>query len=133
MGRGQVAGFSVDALKVQESDGKNSLLLEGFTYTTLKGEVIDIPAGSESDGASTPQFMWNLLPSSGDYWMAAFLHDYLYRYSDKPRGECDSLLKEAMYRLGVNKFKANIIYLGVRMGGWLAYRSSRKARIQKAA
>lgn len=129
MDNNKITGFSVKDLHVEESDGRNCLLLEPFTYTSLKGEVIEVPIGTTSDGASTPRALWVILPPTGRYWMAAFLHDYLYRCSDKPRIDCDNLLKEAMLRLGVNRFRAEVIYLGVRIGGWVPYNGYRKGRL----
>lgn len=123
-------GFSVKDLHVEEADGKDVTLLEPFTYTTLKGEVITVPAGTTSDGASTPRALWVVLPPFGTYWMAAFLHDYLYRNSTFPRSKCDAILKEAMERLGVNWFRRNIIWLGVRVGGWLPYNSYKKGNLK---
>lgn len=122
-------GFSVKDLHVEESDGKDVTLLEPFTYTTLEGEVITVPVGTTSDGASTPAILWPVLPPFGTYWMAAFLHDYLYRCSNFPRSKCDGIFREAMGRLGVGWFRRNVIWLGVRVGGWLPYNGYRKGRL----
>lgn len=40
------------------------------------GRTFLIPAGSVTDLASTPKFLWNLLPPSGIYEAAAVAHDY---------------------------------------------------------
>ncbi|HZV33857.1 MAG TPA: DUF1353 domain-containing protein, partial [Verrucomicrobiae bacterium] len=107
--------------KVSSKDGRNFVLLESFTFVTKAGETITVPAGSESDGASTPKPIWNVLPPFGTYWPAAYLHDYLYRYTQRPKSECDSLLNEAMESLGVIEDERIAIYEGVNFGGQLAF------------
>lgn len=122
------AGFSVDKLKVESSDGRNFVLLVTFSFIRPSGEVVTVPMGATSDGASTPQAMWNVLPPFGTYWRAAFLHDWLYRGSDRPKGECDTILKEAMESLGVGWLDRDSIYEGVAIGGEESFRADRAAQ-----
>jgi hypothetical protein len=70
--------------------------------------------------------MWNVLPPTGDYFLAAVLHDWLYRRTDRPKDECDSLFREAMLSLGVDGRTAEIMYQGVHVGGWKAFREDRE-------
>lgn len=122
-------GFSVEKLRVETSDGHNFTLLDGFTYTTKSGEVISVPAGTTSDGASTPKAMWNIIPPFGPYWKAAFLHDFLYRYTQKSKEYCDNIIDEAMDSLGVNDIEADTIYEGVHLLGWSSFEGDRKSEI----
>jgi hypothetical protein len=124
------AGFSEGALLVSTPDGRNFTLMSPFTYTTKAGEVITVPAGTESDGASTPRIGWNLLPPFGTYWMAAFLHDYLYRETEKAKADCDDIFYEAMDALGTDDEEARLIYEGVSLGGWAAFQADRKAEAE---
>ena len=124
--------FSTTSLKVQSSDGRNFVLLEPFSFTSQGGVTITVPAGSTSDGASTPREIWSFIPPFGTYWMAAFLHDYLYRYTQLPKTECDSLLKEAMECLGVDPIERNAIYDGVALGGQSSFDSDRANQIFSA-
>ena len=117
--------FSVDALTVSTGDGRNFILVEPFTYTSKSGEVIAVPAGSTSDGASTPCELWPTIPPFGRYWRAAFLHDYLYRFTQRPKVECDALFKEAMVSIGVNAIEADIIYQGVNLFGESNFQADR--------
>lgn len=119
-------GFQNLPLKVSTSDGRNFTLLEPFSFVTRAGEVYTVPAGSQSDGASTPQAGWNILPPFGPYWPAAFLHDWTYRYSNLPKPVCDSLLLEAMEISGVGEVERMTIYEGVHLGGWKAFREDRQ-------
>ena len=120
--------FKTLVITSESSDGRNFKLILPCIYETNSGETITIPAGSTSDGASTPREIWNLIPPFGKYWMAAVLHDYLYRFTQRPKSECDLLLLEAMQSLGVGEFEAKIIYDGVRDGGQSSFDQDRKAQ-----
>lgn len=113
-------------LKVSSFDGRNFVLLEDFSFTRPNGEVITVPAGSESDGASTPPEIWPVLPPFGLYWPAAVLHDWAYRYSKLPKDECDLLLNEGMAALGVHEVTRIEIYEGVHFGGGKAFAEDRQ-------
>lgn len=125
--------FTCTNLKVSTSDGRNFVLLEPFTYVTAKMERIEVPAGTESDGASTPREIWSAFPPFGDYWRAAFLHDYLYRETDRPKDECDSLFLEAMEALGVEDATRRTLYEGVHLWGAKAFSEYRAARASRAS
>jgi len=118
-------GFNVPFFKVGSSDGHNVILLEGFTYTAKDGEVVEAFPHMGSDGASTPQAMWNVMAPFGIYWMAAVLHDICYRYLQLPKGRCDELLLEAMELLGTSEFEAHTIYEGVHLFGWNSFNEDR--------
>ena len=113
--------FIQSAFKVSTNDGRNFVLLEDVTYICKSGETITIPAGATSDGASTPQAIWNLLPPFGKYWRAAFLHDYLYRLSGRQKSFCDSILLEAMDGCGVDLITRETIFKAVSSFGDAAY------------
>lgn len=120
--------FDKKTLKTQSSDGHDVILDEDFSYTRPNGEKITVPAGADSDGASTPRFLWRLFPPFGNYWRAALLHDHLYRHTLTPKAECDRIFLEAMRDCGVNRVKAWIIYQGVHLFGGPAFKSCRKGR-----
>lgn len=120
--------FSCTELTVQTSDGRNFVLLEPFSYVTSAGVTINVPAGATSDGASTPPELWPTIPPFGKYWMAAFLHDYLYRCTQLPKAECDSIFKDAMLNLGVTVLEAITIYEGVNLFGTSSFDSDRASQ-----
>lgn len=127
--------FSRTAIDVRTGDGRNFELLTPFTFTTAAGVVHEVPAGSTSDGASTPRELWPTLPPFGSYWLAAFLHDWAYRFSDLGKDECDALLLEAMHCQGVSAFIAAEIYQGVHLfgqGSFSADRAMRAASVARA-
>jgi len=106
---------------VRTGDGRHCVLMEPFVYITNGGERIEVTIGSETDGASTPQIIWDHLPPFGRYWKAAYLHDYLYRYTNKTKEDCDLIFLEALLSLGVDAVLANVMYQGVTKGGWKAF------------
>jgi hypothetical protein len=99
-----------------------------FTYVTLAGVPITVPAGFLTDGASTP-FGILLEPWGGHYATAALIHDYLYVCirSGKPhpatrgktgpecRKKADAIFLEIMKRAKVGPL--------VRVSMWLAVRA----------
>ena len=121
--------FRLSDLQVKTSDGRNFVLLEELIFdSTRTGKTYVAPAGSTTDGASTPAFLWPTIPPFGPYWLAAVLHDWAYRVSDLPKGECDDLLLEAMESLGVNKALSDAIYEGVHWAGQDSFETDRANR-----
>lgn len=118
-------GFEKEEVETKSKDGHNVVLCEDLVYTSNKWGKIVVPAGAESDGASTPRFLWRLIPPFGNYWKAALLHDFLYRKTSRPKKECDLIFLEAMKSCGVNRFRAKVIYNGVRFFGGFAFKKCR--------
>lgn len=121
-------GFVPYEVLVRTRDGHHITLAEPLIYTARSGEVITIPPGADSDGASTPHIIWSVFPPFGRYWKPAILHDYLYRRDPqrRPKQECDALLLEAMLANGVDNPTAEVIYKGVVEGGQSSFDEDRK-------
>jgi len=119
-------GFDKTMIAVRTADGLRVVTLEPFTFTRPSGDVITVPAGTQSDGASIPEALWSTgLAPFGTYWLATVLHDYLYRDTARLKEECDTILLEAMQALYVDETQATLIYEGVHFGGWKAFRGDR--------
>jgi hypothetical protein len=125
--------FKNTDIAVRTSDGRNITLLEDLVYVTDAGETITVPIGATADGCSTPREVWNLLPPFGQYWMAAVLHDFLYRKTARPQAECDLLFLEAMKSLDVDLLVRETIYEGVHLGGSWAFNDDRRLKLQALA
>lgn len=85
-------------------------------YVLLKDTVISgvkIPRGLTTDGASTPRFLWALIPPVHEYLPAAVLHDYLL-YIGTPRSDADRKFRDCMLELGVNPLRVKLMYWAVR-------------------
>lgn len=63
-------GFARDVAVVETVDGHTFVTVSAIEYTTSAGEVITIPPGTTTDGASTPPELWAVLPPFGPYWLA---------------------------------------------------------------
>ena len=87
---------------------------------------ITVPRGSISDGASIPRFFHRLLPP-GEYWREAIIHDYLYSIG-WPRLLADATMWQVMRELGRTPWKRALIFIGVRLFGWRAYREHMRKR-----
>ena len=124
--------------QVSTVDGRNFTLLADAFYVAKDGTRYCLPAGSTSDGASTPSEIWPMIPPFGLYWPAAFLHDASYRNAllvwngngwvkaALPKEKCDALLLEAMETLGVGFVERQTIYEGVVVGGGSSFATDRK-------
>ncbi len=102
-------------------DGDNWLLLREAKYATRSGRVIYVHAGFITDFASIPWFFRRMFqPATGKHRRAAVVHDFLYRTATEPftRKGADQIFLEAMEIDGVDPWKRNTMYAGVRAGGW---------------
>ena len=91
-------------------------------------DAVKIPAGFKTDFASIPkifQFFWK---PTGRYGFAALEHDWLYFENKKSRKECDKLFLRAMKRHKVRLITRSLLFLGVRVGGFIAYKKCEKKR-----
>jgi hypothetical protein len=100
------------------------------TYELNRSVVIDgffIKAGFKWDGASIPRILWRLIdsPFQPDLMVPSMVHDYLYTHGANlgvSRKEADLIFKKLLISNGFTKFKANILYKGVRVGGYSSYK-----------
>ena len=124
--------FNVNRFKTLSGDGRYFELIESVVFDRppqVGGEQIILPAGALSDGATTPAALWAIgLPPFGDHWRAAFLHDWLYRQTQRPKPECDTIFLEAMLTCGVSYDKARWFYNGVCEAGQHSFQDDRKQR-----
>lgn len=89
----------------------------------LKGEVVAVPEGFITDFASVPRIPVAFLLAGGYGRMAAVVHDYLYTTHQVDRPTADSIFREALLAMGEVPWRAQMMYLGVRVGGaspWVA-------------
>jgi len=93
-------------------DGRNMILVTELRYTDPKGEVWVAPAGSVTDGASIPRYLWSLIggPFEGQYRNASVLHDAAYEKKNRPWQDCDRMFYYAMRCSGVNAVEAKTMF-----------------------
>lgn len=80
------------------------------------GLRVVVPAGFETDLATVPRLLWPICaPHDPRYAGAAVLHDYLYDWDGFTRVVADGIFYEAMRALGTPRWKAVMMYVGVRL------------------
>lgn len=111
------------SLVVEFVDGDRWRLREDLPYELPDGQgTIIVPAGFLTDFASIPRPLWSLVGDPGGPWApAAVVHDYLYRTGLLPRAEADAIFYEAMEPY-VRTSKRWVMWLAVRLAGWMAYK-----------
>ena len=83
-----------------------------------KGITLIIPEGFETDLASIPQILQNIIPLIGNHLQAAIVHDMCYRSKvGVSKKDADDMFYDAMRSLGVSWWKAQTMYQAVRMFG----------------
>jgi len=90
----------------------------------------DVPSGFRTNGASIPRALWPFLGSPFDPRLiaAAVLHDHAYQFGVPARREADDDFALALREAGVGTHRASLLFLGVRLFGWLYWRRCRFGR-----
>jgi len=122
-GRGSVAAqsglggskwgyYSGDPILKWNPDGRTMTVMSELSYTDPYGVIWDAPAGSVTDGASIPRYLWSLIggPFEGQYRNASVLHDVAYGKHERPWKDCDRMFYNAMRCSGVGPTQAKTMY-----------------------
>lgn len=111
---------------VRTHDGRTFTVEEEFSFKAFDGRTWVIPPTAETDGASTPSFIWNIIPPFGKYWAAAVVHDFLYRCTKEPKEYCDLIFLNDMLARGVPVMERYEIYEAVKLAGESAFEKDRQ-------
>lgn len=106
--------------------GRHARLLETFRADLPGWRPVVVPGGFETDFASVPRILWAVIPPWGKYSAAAVAHDWLYHKGKFSRWTCDAFFREHMRELGVGRLTRWIMWAGVRLFGWRAWRGHRR-------
>ncbi len=108
-------------------------LKEPLVYIDRNRDIqITVPKDFIFDFASVPRLLTNIFPKSGArYDRASCLHDWLYATKRFSRKISDQIFFEAMLSDRVPKWKAKLMYFGVRIGGWYAWEKHTKKDVEK--
>jgi len=120
-----MSSFTTPLIVSPLPDGRKWRLIAQFGYDVGKkgsGDRITVPVGFITDFASSPFIVWSFIPKWGKYGKAAIIHDFLYQTKQRTRKEADDIFREAMGVLGVASFRVFLMYWGVRLFGWLAWK-----------
>jgi len=121
-----MSAFTADLTITALADGHSWRTFDPVTYevgSEGSGNVITVPPGFETDGASVPRPLWWLLPTWGTYSRAAVIHDFLCRSLDdgKPdpqapdRKTADAIFYEAMVVCGTGMTMRWVMWAAVRL------------------
>jgi hypothetical protein len=99
-----------------------------YAFDDSKGVRHHVLKDFVTDCASIPRPLWSIVgpPRATDMAQAATLHDDKYQFGGVKRKRADQLLIEGMKVLGAPWWKRRLVYLGVRAGGWVAWKNYRK-------
>jgi hypothetical protein len=116
---------------IYHDDTEKWEVAHAFWFTRPSGEIIVVPAGFQTDLASTgniPGF-----PKDDCYNQACVVHDYLYSGEFVPRGIADRIFREALEAIpSVPRWKIPVMVFAVRCLGWLTYREHTARSITNA-
>ncbi len=121
-------------LKVEQIGARTWMLTDDLAYLSDRFRGIFIaPSGFQTDFASIPRGVWNLVPKEGIYNKVGVIHDAGYVNAlltsellsmDGPRKRvftvksvADDLFEEGLKAVGVNRFQRWLMVLAVRKFG----------------
>ncbi len=101
------------------------LYFDGYEWIILKGFV--------SDGLSSPRFSWSIASKfSGDTLPAALIHDANYSSKLLSRKVSDNIFYKMLLTNGVEKGRARVYWIIVRLFGFMAWRKHTLETIEKS-
>jgi len=105
-------------LEDDEKQGKVIVLDKDFSFF-FQNKIYTIPAGFKSDGMSIPRFFWRFISPQLDFQtlIPSILHDFAYKYHIGERKDIDKWYRNLLIVYGMSKWKAELVYWGVRLGG----------------
>jgi len=106
-------------------------LVADWRYTSHDKDLI-VHKGFIFDGASVPRLLWNVIPPTGYFLIAALVHDYGYKMGTVNRHSWDDILYEVAIETKVWRPAALLIWSMVRLFGWVAWNRHRRADRRKA-
>ena len=103
-------------LRLDFVNGVIWILLSDFEYHRKCGDIIKVPTGFRTDGASIPKVAWSWIGHPlGEYAPASVIHDFCCEHATWPRAKTDRIFLEAMRDCGVSYLKRQTMYIFVRL------------------
>jgi len=128
MNENQTKGIPI--LIHDENESGNIITLSADLPIVWRERNFTVPAGFESDGVSTPRFLWSSVSPAVDpsTLRAGIAHDFLYRTAPDPwtRKEADELFYDLCREDGLSWWKAQKAYWGLRLFGASSWRGGEK-------
>jgi len=92
-------------------------LVQPIIFIRLDKSTLIVPIGTVTDGASVPWMLRWLFPQQGRYTRASLAHDYLYDNDIGSRQVADWDFYYWMLNDNVPRWKAQLFFFAVRIGG----------------
>ena len=115
-----------------ETERGDIITLAESHVETWRGRTFTVPAGFESDGVSTPRFLWtSISPKVHQQTIRGGIdHDWLYR--EQPEGwtrkEADQLFFDVIREDGFSPIRARLAYTGLRLFGKKAWNENKRLK-----
>jgi len=105
---------------------QHAVLMEDWHIQEVCGFEFTVPAGTQTDGASIPRFLWRVCghPLEVPRVYAAVLHDWLYAYGSEmgiSRAVADSCYRALLRHFGITAWRSGIEYTALRWFGAAHY------------
>lgn len=103
------------------------VLNEDYSVRVSYWVKLVIPFGFEFE-TSIPRLLWPLIAPTGTLFKAGMVHDFGYRRDpgNRTRKYWDELFYKLAQQEADRPFAHRVAYLGVRVGGWNAWRKYRR-------
>jgi hypothetical protein len=117
-----------------EKSGQYWTILQPLIFDSdVAQKVFIVPAGFVTDFASVPRLPLAFLLTGDSAHEAAVVHDFLYSRGLVTREMADAVFREAAKVSGEPGWKSWLLFLGVRLGGWVAWNDHRSVEKIKGA
>jgi uncharacterized protein DUF1353 len=119
-----IDGTPVDTIDLRQIAANRFELLTAFRYRRATGEPIVIDAGTRTDLASVPTFLWWFVASHGRHTLPAVLHDSLVAKAETFEGRvaADLVFLEALADREIGWWRRRVIWSAVTYGTVWKYR-----------
>lgn len=101
---------------------KSWKLLQPFIFLDDIQGPIELPPRFTTNGVTLPRIPLVLALFDNYGFPAAVIHDYLYDNSGMNRKTADKVFYRALRACGVARWRAGLMYAGVRCFGWLYFK-----------
>lgn len=114
----------------RENERGNIITLREPLHVSFAGRKFTVPVGFESDGVSTPEFLWSTVTPAIDprSLRAGVAHDYIYRHQPPKwtRSLADLMFLCHLIEDGLPIRRALKAYIGVALFGGIAWENNKK-------
>jgi hypothetical protein len=102
-------------------------ILGGRLVVQVDGQLIEVPVGFTTDGASVPRWAQSLTgwaPWDDPQRWAGIVHDWLYSQRGVTKSHADNVFRAVLVAEGAGPVKRKLMYAAVVVGGGPAYRAN---------